>query len=151
MHANEEASIFYNTELMQKYFFIKNNGKHVKVNFFEIAYAEGCRNYIKIVTDKKSYLVLITMKRIEQLLPSNMFRRIHKSFIVSLDRVLEFDSERVYLKDKELPIGQVYKGELEKSVMIVNDTTEEQGKEGSVYKVPLIKNPIKKNTIFESV
>ncbi|MDZ4807662.1 MAG: LytTR family DNA-binding domain-containing protein [Bacteroidota bacterium] len=103
---------------MQKYFFIKTDGKYVKLCFNEILYVEGCKNYLKIVTEKKSYLALLTMKRMEQLLPATIFKRVHKSYIVSLDRIIEFDGNTVYLKDKELPIGHMYKEILEKSVLI---------------------------------
>ncbi len=85
---------------------------------------EGCRNYCKIVTENKSYLVLITLKRMEHFLPASLFRRIHKSFIVSLDRIVEFNADTIYLKNKQIPIGQQYKSELHKSVTIVNDIPE---------------------------
>ena len=135
---------------MQKYFFIKTNGKYLKIYFDEIAFVEGCRNYIKIETENKSYLVLITMKRMEQLLSVAMFRRIHKSFIVSLDKIIQFDSERVYLKDKELPIGQLYKGELEKSLMIVDDTSEVPGETNLLYKMPLLIKANQRNRLSEA-
>jgi DNA-binding LytR/AlgR family response regulator len=107
---------------MQNFFFIRMDGKYVKINLNEIIYVEGCKNYIKIITDLKSYMVLITMKRMEELLPASLFQRIHKSFIVSLERVIEFNTESVYLKNKELPIGHLYKGAIERVVVIANDT-----------------------------
>jgi len=85
---------------MQKCFFIKLSRKYVKVNFHEINYVEGCQNYVKIVTENKTHLVLYTLKRLEQLLPPDLFRRINKSFIVSLNKIIEFDGGRVYLQDK---------------------------------------------------
>ena len=106
---------------MQKYFFVKANGKYVKIELQEILYVEGCGNYLKIVTERRSHLVLITMKRMEKLLPTYSFKRIHKSYIVSLDKIVEFDSERVSLKEKELPIGGQYRDELERSVVIAQD------------------------------
>ena len=109
---------------MQKYFFIKTDGRYIKINFTDMILVEGCRNYCKIVTENKSYLVLITLKRMEHFLPASLFCRIHKSFIVSLDRIVEFNTDTIYLKDKQMPIGQQYKSELHKSVTIINDTTE---------------------------
>ncbi|HQX95859.1 MAG TPA: LytTR family DNA-binding domain-containing protein [Chitinophagaceae bacterium] len=106
---------------MKKYFFIRTDGKYVKLCFSEILYAEGSRNYIKIFTETKQYLVLITMKRLEQFLPTSLFIRIHKSFIVSLEKIVQFDKERVWLQHKELPVGHQYRNELVKSVLIVND------------------------------
>ena len=106
---------------MKKYFFIKTDGKYVRLCFSEILYAEGSRNYTKIFTETKKYMVLITMKRLEQSLPTSLFTRIHKSFIVSLEKIVQFDKERVWLQDKELPVGHQYRNELEKSVLIIND------------------------------
>jgi DNA-binding LytR/AlgR family response regulator len=110
---------------MHKYFFIREKGKYVKIDFQDIIYVEGCKNYLRIITVCKAYLVLLTMKKFEQLLPAYLFKRVHKSFIVSLDRISEFDSECVYLKDKHIPIGEQYRGVLEKSVLIAQvDITE---------------------------
>ena len=120
---------------MQKYFFIKEKGRYLKIPFNEIVFVEGCGNYIKIVTENKTYLLLIAMKRMEQLLPAFLFKRIHRSYIVSLDKITGFDSDCVYLKDKELPIGQLYKGELEKAVMIINDTVTEEFSADQVYEM----------------
>ena len=107
---------------MRNYFFIRINGKYIKINFHEIIFVEGCKNYTKIITDQRSYLVLVTMKRMEEVLPVALFQRIHKSFIVSLDRIVEFNADAVYLKGNELPIGHLYKGVLEKAVLIANDS-----------------------------
>lgn len=135
---------------MQKYFFIRANGKYVKINFSEILFVEGCRNYLRIITENKAHLVLLTMKRLEQLLPATSFRRIHKSFIVSLDKIIEFDADTVYLKNKQLPIGQLYKGELEKAVMIVNDAQDEINPQGHFYPIPLVINTNQRTRIFEA-
>lgn len=136
---------------MQKYLFIKVNGKYVKVNFHEIIYVEGYKNYVKIVTENKTHLVLITMKRLENLLPPVLFRRIHKSFIGALDKIIEFDGGRVYLKDKMLPIGQQYKRELEKLVMIDNDTVCESVLNTSFYTVPMDISENSKRNYIEAV
>ena len=106
---------------MQQFFFIRADGKYIKINFHEIIYVEGCKNYTKIITDQRSYLVLLTMKRMEEILPASSFQRIHKSFIVSLEKVLEFNTDTVWLKGRELPIGHLYKGVIERAVIIAND------------------------------
>ncbi|HKC34642.1 MAG TPA: LytTR family DNA-binding domain-containing protein [Chitinophagaceae bacterium] len=122
---------------MRDYFFIREKGKYVKIDFHDIMYVEGCKNYLKIVTPGKAYLVLLTMKKLEQLLPSWSFKRGHKSFIVSLDRISEFDSEIVYLKDKHIPIGEQYKGVLERSVLIAQGEVNEKAFPLSTYSMPL--------------
>lgn len=135
---------------MQKYFFIKFNGKHIKISFRDIVYVEGCRNYVKIVTESKAYLVLFSMKGMQQCLPSNLFCRIHKSYIVSLDKITGFDSESVYLVKKELPIGQQYKNELERAVLILNEEANTSTSIKSFYSVPMVINRNPKNKVFEA-
>lgn len=103
---------------MIKYFFIRKDGRYVKINFHDIIYLEGRRNYIRIVTGNEFYMVLITMKQLEKLLPTALFRRIHKSYIVSMDKIMEFDSEKVYLKNKQLPLGENYRRAFENSLII---------------------------------
>ncbi len=135
---------------MKKYFFIRVDGRYIKIGFQDIIYVEGCRNYIKLVTESKTHLALFSMKRMEQFLPSYLFKRINKSFIISLDKMTGFDSETVYLKDKELPIGQQYKTELEKSVVIANGQTDESAPANLFYSIPLNVNRNSKNSFLES-
>lgn len=101
---------------MQTYFLVREHGRNIKINFSEIIYIEACGNYQKLVTTSgKSHLILITMKRVEELLSSHLFVRIHKSYIVSLEHVKAFGRNKVYLKDSELPVGNQFRDEVEKS------------------------------------
>ncbi len=134
---------------MQKYFFIRSGSRYVKISYQDIIYVEACRNYIKLVTEDKSLLILFSMKRMEEILPS-YFRRIHKSFIVSLDKITGFDSGKVYLKDKELPIGLQYKAELEKGIIFANEVMSEPIVDNSFYSIPLTVNRNSKNIFFEA-
>jgi DNA-binding LytR/AlgR family response regulator len=106
---------------MQTHFFIRLNGKYVRINLSEILYIEGCRNYVKIVTAAKPILALITLKSMEVMLPDELFVRIHKSYIVSLNRIQTFDAEEVHLTERILPIGSQYRGVLERKVYIVQE------------------------------
>ncbi|MBS1919480.1 MAG: LytTR family transcriptional regulator [Bacteroidetes bacterium] len=111
---------------MQNFFYIRENGKYIRIDFRKIIYIEGCRNYLKIVMEQGSHLVLITMKRLEQLLPTSSFIRIHKSYIVSLEKITAFDSNSVYVNEKQLPTGKAYKGIIEHSVVVVQSAMTEQ-------------------------
>lgn len=115
---------------MKNNFFIRVEGKYQRVIFNEILYLEGRRNYIKIVTQREFYMVLLTMLRMEELLPASHFLRIHKSYIVSLDKVQAFDSKTVSLENIELPLGDKYKQKLEKAVLIASNTP------GILVKIP---------------
>jgi DNA-binding LytR/AlgR family response regulator len=104
---------------MQDFFFIRNAGKFERIAFRDILYVEACKNYSKIVTEKKSYIVLVTMKKVESALPFHLFCRIHRSFIVSMENISAFDNNSVYLSNREIPIGDQYRNHLEKRVLIV--------------------------------
>lgn len=106
---------------MKTSFFIRKNGKFVRINLEDILYIEGCRNYLKIKTGTGTYLVLITFKRMEELLEEKMFIRVHKSYIVALDKVESFCTDSVTVNGKLLPIGDFYRGRLEKMVTILTE------------------------------
>jgi DNA-binding LytR/AlgR family response regulator len=104
---------------MQMFFFIKNKGEYVKVNFHELVYVEARKNYMKLMTESKSFLVLITMKELEDILPRDQFCRVHKSYIVSLERIISFDSDYVVIKNLSLPLGLNYKKKLMNRISIL--------------------------------
>lgn len=109
-------------ERKQPYFFIRSNGKFVRVMFADIIYVESRKNYVQIVTDKKNYVILNTMKQLEQALPVEDFCRIHRSYFVSLNCITAFDSHWVFIKEKILPLRDQYRKDLHQKVQIlIND------------------------------
>ena len=93
------------------YFFVKSSGQQHKINFDEILYVESIKDYVNIKTDKQEYIVLDTLKSLESHLPEN-FARVHKSFILNLDKIEKIDVRNVFLNSgKEIPIGETYKSE----------------------------------------
>jgi len=105
--------------MYQPYFFIKTDGKNVKINFSEILYVEALKNYVRIVTPQKSWLALVSMKQMETALPAGSFCRIHRSFIVSLDQLYAFNKHTAYLGQHRLPIGESYRDVLEQHVVLL--------------------------------
>jgi len=94
---------------MEDFIFIKEGRLYVKLTFGSIVFVKASRNYVRITTQKKTHLVLMTLKEVDEILPSNKFLRIHKSYVVNLDCVLSFDQKTVYLKNILLPLGPLYK------------------------------------------
>lgn len=93
------------------YIFVKSSGQQHKINFDEILYVESIKDYVNIKTDKQEYIVLDTLKSLESHLPEN-FARVHKSFILNLDKIEKIDVRNVFLNSgKEIPIGETYKSE----------------------------------------
>lgn len=77
-----------------------------------ILYAQSYGNYVKIITQKRNYLATITTNDLERLLPSSLFMRAHKSYIIALDKVDEVHKDHVVIKRNEIPIGITYRREL---------------------------------------
>ena len=96
------------------FIFLNVNKKKVKILFAEIVYIESQREYIKIVATKKTYISKMSTKEIESVLPSNLFKRIHRSFIISLDKIESYTAETVEVNGISIPIGRGYRGVLEK-------------------------------------
>jgi len=92
--------------------FIKFNSEFVSIPLHDILYCEAERDYVQIFTPAKRYFTLATMKELESKLPSKDFQRIHRSFIVRLDKISRFGDEYVIISEKIIPIGVTYKKSL---------------------------------------
>ncbi|MFZ4400648.1 MAG: LytR/AlgR family response regulator transcription factor [Bacteroidales bacterium] len=95
------------------FIFVKSNKKTYKVNISDVFYIEALGDYVKIHTTDKVIITYQSMKKIEALLPSASFTRIHKSFIVSISKIKSIEGNMVEVKDEKLPIGSNYKQEFQ--------------------------------------
>lgn len=109
------------SEQMTDFIFLKVDGKLIKVNFSEIMYVEGMKDYLKVFLKDKFYVVHQTMKRFEESLPYQRFVRVHKSYIVSLAAVKTIIGNYIEVNDQHIPIGANYKDELIKQVFKFDD------------------------------
>lgn len=97
------------------YIFVKADGKLVKVNYSDILYCEGMKDYLKIYLKTGKFLVIHqTMKGMEEHLPDQTFMRIHKSYIVSLPAIKSFHDNMLQFAEtpEEIPVSNSYKEEL---------------------------------------
>ncbi len=103
-----------NNEIESKpaYIMVKSDYKLVKIKFEDILYIEALREYIRIFTSDAQIVTLETMKKMEEVLPSNLFIRIHKSFIVAFDRIKALYGNQIDIADQTLPIGRTYRKQL---------------------------------------
>jgi DNA-binding LytR/AlgR family response regulator len=108
---HEEKAI---PEPARDYLFVNMQLKKVKILFSEILYVESQKEYVKIVTANKLYTTKMGTAEIEALLPASTFRRIHRSFIVALDKIQSFNSEMVEINGTNIPVGRGYKEVLDK-------------------------------------
>jgi DNA-binding LytR/AlgR family response regulator len=95
------------------YLFLNVQKKKVKVLFSEIVYIESQREYIKIVTTRSEYMSKISTHEIEALLPTNLFKRIHRSFIISINKIDSYTAETVEVNGVSIPIGRGYRDGIE--------------------------------------
>ncbi|WP_316755036.1 LytTR family DNA-binding domain-containing protein [Pedobacter aquatilis] len=93
----------------QSYIFINTENRFVKINHADICYFEGARDYVVIRTINETILTLQSMKSIQESLPEPTFMRVHKSFIVSLDKIDFIERGRISIRDKLIPISDSYK------------------------------------------
>lgn len=91
------------------YIFLNVQKKRVKILFSEIAYIESQREYVKVVTTRAAYLSKMSTHEIEALLPAHLFRRVHRSFIISIDKVQSYTAESVEVNGVEVPVGRGYR------------------------------------------
>lgn len=89
--------------------FIKSNSKFFKVNFSEILYIEGMKDYLKIHTPEYTLVTHQTMNEVEKTLPSRQFIRVHKSYIVAIGHIRTIYGNSVELGKVTIPIGINYK------------------------------------------
>ncbi|HYC85324.1 MAG TPA: LytTR family DNA-binding domain-containing protein [Chryseosolibacter sp.] len=95
------------------YLFITVQKKKVKILFAEILYVESQREYVKIVTTRKEYLSKMSTHEVEELLPGHLFKRIHRSFIVALDKIETYTADEVEITGVPIPVGRDYRKVLE--------------------------------------
>lgn len=101
------------------HFFVKSDGKLVKICFADILYIEGLKEYVSIYTaDNQRIITLQSIKNLETLLPEGAYLRIHKSYIISLARIDAIVGNQVEIRKKPLPIGATYKEELMKRLQL---------------------------------
>ena len=98
------------------FIFVKADKKLVKVKYDDILYIEGLKDYVIIRMDSDRVITLHTMKSLEAKMPSDQFKRIHRSYIVNLDRINAIVGNMVEVIEKKetkhLPIGKNYRDEL---------------------------------------
>lgn len=102
-------------EAASGFIYFRSDRKMVKLFYDEILYIESIKDYIKIVREGNApLLVKQSISSTEELLPPNLFLRIHRSFIVALQKISAFTNNDVEIQRMEIPIGRLYKPQLQK-------------------------------------
>jgi two-component system LytT family response regulator len=108
MHPEEESFIF-----------IRCKGKFEKIQLNDILYIEGLKDYVKIVVrnSEQNILTAMNVKTIAEKLPLNMFIRIHRSYLVNINRIKSVDKDTLLVQDVALPVGDSYKKQVFKMLI----------------------------------
>lgn len=128
MKAVNKASEKINSKSSEKsgdtedFIFVKSDKKLVKIKYDDIIYIEGLKDYVIIRMNTGRVITLQTMKSLESKLPDNLFMRIHRSYIVALNKIDAFFGNSVEVKEKgeskPIPVGKNYKEDL---LAIINE------------------------------
>ncbi|HNK98385.1 MAG TPA: LytTR family DNA-binding domain-containing protein [Chitinophagales bacterium] len=96
----------------QDHFFVKSDYKQVRINYADVTHVEGLREYVSIYAGGKRIVTLETMKNMEQLLPSDLFMRVHKSYIVNTSRIKSINGNQIELGEIKIPLGKVFRAQV---------------------------------------
>lgn len=91
------------------YFFVKTEHRLQKINFKDILFIEGQGDYLKIVTPAERIMTLQNFKQMEEVLPDDRFIRIHRSYIIALDKIDSIEKNRVKIGGQLLPISDTFR------------------------------------------
>lgn len=100
----------------EEYIFVKSNLRQRKVVINDIKYVEALGDYVKLVTNEGNVVILSTMKSFEQKLPKDKFLRIHKSYIVNLEKIEKFNRKIIIVAGSQIPLSRHKKTELEEAL-----------------------------------
>lgn len=100
------------------YFFVKSDRKYFKVNFEDILFVEGLKDYVILQLEEQRIITRMNLKAMNELLPKSLFLRVNKSYIVNTARIEAFDNNDIFIKTHEIAIGSSYRdGFFEEFVM----------------------------------
>lgn len=106
LHAAEIALI---ANLEQDHFFVNNGKKQIKIILNSILFIESFREYCSIHTKSDIITVKMPLSKLEAMLDTTLFARVHKSYIVSLEKIRQYSASEICIATKKIPIGRTYK------------------------------------------
>ncbi len=104
-----------------EFLFVKNNTQLIKLKAEDVLYIEALKDYVNVVTLEKKYMIHSTMKGINEKMPSRDYVRIHRSYIVRMEKIHKIDHSDLYMEgvDKKFPIGGSYRADLLRKINLI--------------------------------
>ncbi|OAD91582.1 DNA-binding response regulator [Aequorivita soesokkakensis] len=120
-NGNDSAAINGNTTdfILNDRIFVRHNEKMLKIDIKDIYYIEADRNYCRIFSQGREYLLVMTLKDIDEKLPQNHFLRIHRSYIINLSQIDEVAGTHVVISKKAIPMSKAMRTELLKRLQTI--------------------------------
>jgi DNA-binding LytR/AlgR family response regulator len=113
------------TESSNTSLYVRADRKMVKILLSDILYIEGLNDYIKIITTSKSIVTKHLISSLEETLPKDAFIRIHRSFIIAVNKIDSYNADTIQLGEKELPVGRLFKHDVNR---LLNESSISIGK-----------------------
>jgi two-component system response regulator LytT len=105
------------------YLFIKHQSKLMKINTADVLYVEALKDYVQVISKDHKFIIHTTMKDVEKKLPSKVFQRVHRSFIVNMDKISYIHAGDLVIAEgditKEIPVGGNYRDELAERINVL--------------------------------
>ncbi|BFM41449.1 LytTR family DNA-binding domain-containing protein [Flavobacterium sp. CFS9] len=114
---NLKNNIKVETVKGDSHIFIKVDKKMMKINIEEILFVEGMKEYIKVVTSDKTYITHKSLTSLSEELPADRFLRIHKSYVIALNKVKSIEGNRIQIQSYTIPIGRNYSKEVKNKIL----------------------------------
>jgi DNA-binding LytR/AlgR family response regulator len=119
--AEPKAEVVAESKHPESFILVKSDYQTQRVDLQEITYIEGLKDYVKIyLTSGKAVTTLNSLKNMADKLPGNMFVRVHKSYIVSLNKINSIVRNRIVINEKWIPIGDNYKEQFNEAIQLNN-------------------------------
>src|SRR5882757_8388162 len=112
----QQAEPVQQDDFSTDFIFVKTEHKIQKVYLHDILFIEGLKDYISIFTPSERIITLQNMKKMEDALPEKHFIRVHKSYIVSINKIDSIERSRIFIGDKIIPVGDTYREEFFKII-----------------------------------
>lgn len=93
----------------EHFIFVKTEYRLERIDYNDILYIEGMKDYLRIVCNNKKIMTLLSFSKLEELLPVNQFCRVHKSFIVAIDKIKSVERGVILISDQRIPVSNTYK------------------------------------------
>lgn len=114
---NLKNNIKVETTKGDSHIFIKVDKKMMKINIEEILFVEGMKEYIKVVTPDKTYITHKSLTSLSEELSADRFLRIHKSYVIALNKVKSIEGNRIQIQSYTIPIGRNYSKEVKNKIL----------------------------------